>query len=80
MQFMVRGNPRRGAPAPTMEVSAGTIVWAMRGWASDVTEADDGACLADGFGALRCACDRLLLRGGQVAPFARELCEVLCCV
>ena len=69
MQFMVRGNPRRGAPAPALEVTAGTVVAAMRGWASDAPEADDAACLAHGFGALRLACDRLLLRGGQVRGF-----------
>ena len=65
-QFMVRGNPRRGTPGPALEVAAGTIVCAMRGWASDGPEADDAACLADGFSALRLHCDRLLLRGGQV--------------
>ncbi len=65
-QLMVRGDPRRGAPAPVLEVTAGTVVCAMRGWAGDAPEADDAACLAEGFGALRLVCDRLLLRGGQV--------------
>ena len=79
---MVRGNPRRGTPAPALEVSAGTVVCAMRGWASDAPEADDGACLAVGFGALRLVCDRLLLRGGQVGCLAagRRAVFVACCL
>ncbi len=73
---MVRGNPRRGAPAPVLEVTAGTVVCALRGWAGDAPEADDASCLAEGFGALRLVCDRLLLRGGQVGIARRSAARI----